>query len=109
MDFLYDQELQQYQAEGALSKLVVAFSRAQEQKVYVQHKMMEADMQEYIWKLLQQGAHFYVCGDARLMARDVSEALLNIVMIQGQKSPEGAQKYIDDLQKEQRYLSDVWS
>jgi len=108
-DYIYREELEQYAVEGVITKLIVAFSRSQERKVYVQHKLMEEGTQDYIWQLLQQGACFYVCGDARLMARDVSDALLNLVMTKGEKSRPEAQKYIDDLQKEQRYLSDVWS
>jgi len=71
--------------------------------------MKEADIPDQIWRLLESGANFYVCGDARLMARDVSETLLNIIMEKGSRTKEEAQKYIDDLQNSQRYLSDVWS
>uniref|UniRef100_A0A6B2KZL3 NADPH--hemoprotein reductase n=1 Tax=Arcella intermedia TaxID=1963864 RepID=A0A6B2KZL3_9EUKA len=109
IDYIYKEELTAFEKDGVLTQLIVAFSRFQEHKVYVQHKMAVPETGAAIWKLLESGAYFYVCGDARNMARDVSEALLNIVVNFGGKSKEDAQKYIDKLQTDQRYLSDVWS
>jgi len=108
-DYIYKEELEAYHKEGIINQLIVAFSRTQEHKVYVQHKMSEKDTSEKIWKLLQANANFYVCGDARLMARDVQETLLNIISTQGNKTPEQAQEYLDHLQSHSRLLSDVWS
>jgi len=108
-DYIYQEELEGHVTENTLSKLLVAFSRLEDKKVYVQDKMKEPDMQDQLWRLLESGANFYVCGDARLMARDVSETLLNIIMEKGSRTKQEAQKYIDDLQNSQRYLSDVWS
>jgi len=109
-DYIYQEELEGHAAEGTLSRLVVAFSRVEEKKkVYVQDKMKEEDIPDQIWRLLESGAHFYICGDARLMARDVSETLLNIIMEKGSRSRQEAQKYVDELQNSQRHLSDVWS
>jgi len=109
-DYIYQEELEGYEKDGTLSRLVVAFSRLDEnKKVYVQDKMKESDIPDQIWRLLESGAHFYICGDARLMARDVSETLLNIIMEKGSRSREEAQKYVDELQNSQRHLSDVWS
>jgi len=108
-DYIYKEELEAYHKEGIINQLIVAFSRTQEHKVYVQHKMSEKDTSEKIWKLLQANANFYVCGDARLMARDVQETLLNIIATHGNKTPEQAQEYLDHLQSHSRLLSDVWS
>jgi len=107
-DYIYREELEASHKEGSISQLIVAFSRAQEHKVYVQHKMEEKDTADKIWNLLQTGANFYVCGES-LMARDVHDALLKIIETKGNKTREQAQKYIDDLQHKSRYLSDVWS
>jgi len=109
-DYIYKEELETYHKEGSITQLIVAFSRAQENKVYVQHKISEKDTADKIWNLLQnEGANFYVCGDARLMARDVQETLLNIIETKGNKTREQAHKYIENLQDQSRYLSDVWS
>lgn len=108
-DYIYQSQLETFHKEGALSDLVVAFSRHSDKKVYVQHKMVEGDMPSKIWKFLEAGGHFYVCGDARLMARDVSSTLTEIIMKHGNKTKEEAEAYIDNLQKTNRYMADVWS
>src|SRR5690606_18538270 len=82
-DFLYQTEWQQYLKEGILTKADVAFSRDQTQKNYVQHKMLEQSRELYDW--LEKGAHFYVCGDANHMAKDVDNTLRDIVQQQGGK------------------------
>jgi len=109
-DFLHKEELENYASQGILSELNLAFSRFNEnQRTYVQHKMMEGDTPKNIWNILSNGGHFYVCGDAAGMARDVHETLLNIIQKEGGKLREEAVKIIEDLQKSNRHQSDVWS
>ncbi|GLJ44666.1 hypothetical protein SUGI_0939040 [Cryptomeria japonica] len=105
-DFIYEEELNQFVKESILSRLNVAFSREGAQKEYVQHRILKEA--SYIWELISQGAYFYVCGDAKGMAKDVHQALLNI--IQQQKSIDGneADSVLKELQSEGRYLRDVW-
>ncbi|AVR44254.1 assimilatory sulfite reductase (NADPH) flavoprotein subunit [Christiangramia fulva] len=105
-DFLYQTEWQQYLKEGVLTKADVAFSRDQEQRYYVQHRMMEKGKELYEW--LENGAHFYVCGDAKKMAKDVDIALKQIIQQQGGVTPEKAEEYIKYLQISKRYQSDVY-
>jgi sulfite reductase (NADPH) flavoprotein alpha-component len=105
-DFLYQLELQEHLKSGALSKIDVAFSRDQPEKVYVQHRMLERAQELYQW--LEKGAHFYVCGDATRMANDVHNALIEIVQTAGGKSLEDATAYIDQLKKDKRYQRDVY-
>lgn len=105
-DFLYQLEWQEHLKNGSLHRLDVAFSRDQPEKVYVQHRMRERAKDLYAW--LEQGAHFYVCGDASRMAADVHEALVSIVETQGGKSREAAEAYLEDLKKSKRYQRDVY-
>lgn len=105
-DFLYQLEWQQYLKDGVLSRLDTAFSRDQEEKIYVQTRMLEAGKDLYDW--LENGASFYVCGDASRMANDVHQALLAIVATHGGKSAEEAEAYIKKLQKDRRYCRDVY-
>ncbi|PQJ29672.1 assimilatory sulfite reductase (NADPH) flavoprotein subunit [Rubritalea profundi] len=105
-DFLYQLELQDHLKSGALTKLDVAFSRDQPEKVYVQNKMHEQG--EEIYKWLEAGAYFYVCGDAERMAKDVNTALIDIVAKHGGKSADDAAAYIDALKKDKRYQRDVY-
>jgi sulfite reductase (NADPH) flavoprotein alpha-component len=107
-DFLYGEEWLEYQRRGQLHRLDLAFSRDQPQKVYVQHRMREQAGE--IWAWLQGGAYFYVCGDARHMAKDVHEELVNIARDQGGLSPEAAADYVDVtlMKTEKRYLRDVY-
>ena len=105
-DFLYRDELETYHRDGALHRLSTAFSRDQEKKVYVQHRMLENAAE--LWSLLQQGGHFYVCGDARRMAADVDHALRHIVAHQGKMTPEEAKAYVAGLSKSGRYQRDVY-
>lgn len=105
-DFLYQLEWQDHLKSGVLSKLDVAFSRDQPEKIYVQHKMLERAKELYAW--LEEGAHFYVCGDANRMAHDVHEALVSIVETQGHKSRADAEAYVEELKKAKRYQRDVY-
>ncbi|MGG3892051.1 sulfite reductase subunit alpha [Metabacillus fastidiosus] len=105
-DFLYEAELEKYQKEGILTKLDTAFSRDTEKKVYVQHKMLENSKELYQW--LQDGAHFYVCGDKEKMAKDVHETLITIIEQEGNISREEAEAQLTAMQKEKRYQRDVY-
>jgi sulfite reductase (NADPH) flavoprotein alpha-component len=104
--FFYEDEFNAYLADGTLSKLDVAFSRDQEQKLYVQHKMLENSKELFEW--LEAGAIFYICGDASRMAVDVDNALREIVAKEGGKSPEEVDAYMENLKKSKRYRKDVY-
>ncbi len=106
-DFAYGDEFTAYLKEGLLARLDCAWSRDQAQKVYVQHKMAENAAE--IWKWIHaQGAYFFVCGDARRMAKDVDAALRKIVQEQGGKNVEQANEYVEKLKNEKRYKRDVY-
>jgi len=105
-DFLYQTEWQEHLKDGHLSKLDVAFSRDQPEKVYVQNRMLERGKELYAW--LQEGAHFYVCGDASRMASDVHEALISVVEKHGGFARDVAEAYVEDLKKAKRYQRDVY-
>uniref|UniRef100_UPI004047C035 assimilatory sulfite reductase (NADPH) flavoprotein subunit n=1 Tax=Rheinheimera sp. TaxID=1869214 RepID=UPI004047C035 len=105
-DFLYQLELQNYLKRGLLTKLDVAFSRDQAAKVYVQDKLRQHGSE--VWQWLEQGAHLYICGDANRMAKDVQQALLDIVQQYGGKTAEQAQAYLDELRVAKRYQKDVY-
>lgn len=104
-DFCYADELAHLTAHGKL-KLSVAWSRDQQEKVYVQHLMVQEG--EELWKWLEKGACFYVCGDASRMAKDVDAALHEVVQTWGGKTPEEAAEYVADLKKYHRYQRDVY-
>jgi len=106
-DFIYKEELEPWLADGTLTELHVAFSRDQAQKVYVQ--MLLKENKKSTWKLLQQGAHIYVCGDARNMARDVQETFIEIAAEEGAMTREEATAYVKRLESQKRYQADVWS
>ncbi|MFQ1905697.1 assimilatory sulfite reductase (NADPH) flavoprotein subunit [Aeromonas veronii] len=105
-DFLYQVEWQRYVKSGLLSKLSLAFSRDQAHKIYVQDRLREAGQELYQW--LEAGAHFYVCGDANKMAKDVQEALLDVIAEHGHKSREEAEEYLSELRRAKRYQRDVY-
>ena len=105
-DFLYQLEWQDYLKNGSLTKLDLAFSRDQPEKVYVQDRMLEKGAELYAW--LEEGAHFYVCGDASRMAADVHEALISVVKNYGAKTREEAEEYVEGLKKAKRYQRDVY-
>jgi sulfite reductase (NADPH) flavoprotein alpha-component len=105
-DYLYENEWESYHNDGILNDLDLAWSRDQEKKVYVQHKMLEKKAQ--LWSWLQDGAIFYVCGDASRMAKDVDQALRTIAQDEGTMSEEDASTWVKNLLKERRYLKDVY-
>ncbi|KAF6665158.1 sulfite reductase subunit alpha [Pantoea sp. EKM101V] len=105
-DFIYQDELLAWRDNGLLTRLDLAFSRDQEKKIYVQSRMLEQGAELYAW--LQEGAYFYVCGDASRMAKDVDNALYEVVRQFGGLSSERAADYVDQLKKEKRYLRDVY-
>lgn len=105
-DFLYQIEWQRWLKDGVLSRLDVAFSRDTDQKVYVQHRMLEHSKELYAW--LQEGAYVYVCGDEKKMAHDVQGALSAILQQEGGLTPEAAADYLSSLQQQKRYQRDVY-
>jgi sulfite reductase (NADPH) flavoprotein alpha-component len=105
-DFLYQLEWQQWLKDGVLTRLDVAFSRDGADKTYVQHRMTEQARELYGW--LENGAHFYVCGDEKHMSRDVHETLVRIVEAEGGHSREAAEDYVRRLASEHRYQKDVY-
>ncbi|MFC5696629.1 sulfite reductase subunit alpha [Pseudomonas sp. GCM10022186] len=105
-DFYYRDELQAWQASGHLQRLDTAFSRDQEEKVYVQQRMLEQGAE--LWRWLEDGAHFYVCGDASRMARDVDAALKAVVREHGGLSAAEAETYVGAMARDKRYVRDVY-
>ena len=105
-DFFYADELDAFQRQGTLTNLSLAWSRDGDRKVYVQDKMRESGAELFAW--LEQGAHFYICGDAKRMAKDVETALADIVVEHGKASPEDARAYIAALKQTGRYQADVY-
>lgn len=105
-DFLYQVEWQGYLKSGLLTKIDLAFSRDQAEKIYVQDRLKENASEVFSW--LERGAHIYVCGDMSRMAKDVESALLEIIADQGKLSAEQAQAYLKDLRNAKRYQKDVY-
>ncbi len=105
-DFLYQEQLEGWLATGHLTRLDLAFSRDQTEKIYVQNRMLENAAE--LWAWLQDGAHFYVCGDASRMAKDVDMALHRIAETSGGLSPDAAAEYVAKLKSEKRYQRDVY-
>lgn len=105
-DFLYKDELSELLDAGVLTKLDLAFSRDQAEKTYVQNKMLEHGAE--MWQWLSNGAHFYVCGDAKRMALDVDSALRSIACLYGQMSESQAKEFLSTMIKSRRYQKDVY-
>ncbi|MEH0873580.1 sulfite reductase subunit alpha [Pectobacterium cacticida] len=105
-DFYYRNELEKLQREGYLHRLDTAFSRDQHEKIYVQHRMREQGAE--LWRWLEEGAHFYVCGDASRMAKDVDAALRQIAQRYGGMCGEDAADYVAKLAQDKRYVRDVY-
>ncbi len=105
-DYIYRDELEAYQASGLLTHLDLAFSRDQEAKIYVQDRMIEKGAELFQW--LEQGGYFFVCGDAYRMAKDVDQALHNVIAQHGKLSDQQAIDYVNQLKKDKRYVRDVY-
>src|SRR5436190_5389100 len=107
-DYLYGEEFTRWQNDGKLHRLDLAFSRDQADKIYVQTRMKEQAREFWAW--VQAGAYVYVCGDAKRMAKDVHQALIDIARDQGAMSADAADAYVNDtlMKKERRYLRDVY-
>jgi len=105
-DFLYREELDAMRRDGVLTRLDTAFSRDQAEKIYVQQRMLENAQELFAW--LEGGAHFYVCGDASRMAKDVDAALHQVIERAGGKSKEQAAEYVEKLKAAKRYARDVY-
>ncbi len=105
-DFLYQTEIQNWVETGVLTRVNVAFSRDQQEKIYVQHRMLEHAKTLYEW--LEAGAYVYVCGAKDPMSVDVEHTLIGIIRAEGRMSPEAAQEYLDGLKEQGRYLKDVY-
>ncbi len=105
-DFYYQEEFEKFMADGWLTRLNTAFSRDQEHKIYVQDRMKESAAE--LWKWLEEGAYFYVCGDAKRMAKDVDATLSKIVQGEGGLDVEAASEYVEKLKSDKRYRRDVY-
>ena len=105
-DFLYEEDWQRFRERGHLARLDTAFSRDQLDKVYVQDRMRENAAE--LWSWIKGGAGFYVCGDAKRMAKDVDTALHDIIAEQGKMTPEQAVDYVKAMKKDKRYQRDVY-
>ncbi len=105
-DFLYQVEWQNYLKSGLLTRMDVAFSRDQAEKIYVQDRIKEQAKEVFAW--LERGAHLYICGDANRMAKDVHQALTDVIAEQGQLTSEQAEEYLKDLRNSKRYQKDVY-
>jgi sulfite reductase (NADPH) flavoprotein alpha-component len=105
-DFLYREQLEALQSAGVLTRLDTAFSRDQAEKIYVQNRMQQNAAE--LWAWLEAGAHLYVCGDAKRMAKDVDAALHQIIQSAGGRNPEQAAEYVQALKTDKRYQRDVY-
>lgn len=105
-DFLYQTEWQKFLKDGTLEKMNVAFSRDQEEKVYIQHKLLEEAASVYEW--IEQGATLYICGDINNLAKDVHNTLIQIISEQSGKSLEDAEAQLDDMKISKKYQRDVY-
>ncbi|MCF6313336.1 MAG: sulfite reductase subunit alpha [Verrucomicrobiales bacterium] len=104
--YFYQEEWESYLADGTLNRITTAFSRDQDHKIYVHHRMLEEGAQ--LWSWLERGAIFYVCGDAERMANDVDQALHQIAIEHGGKSEQEAAEYIEQMRQDKRYRRDVY-
>jgi len=105
-DFLYQTEIQNWEATGTLTKVNVAFSRDQKQKIYVQYRMLSNGSELYQW--IQNGAYIYVCGKKDPMSLDVEKTLIQIIQQYGNKSMEDATRFLEELKDTHRYHKDVY-
>ena len=105
-DYIYESEINGWKESGLLTRLDLAFSRDQKEKIYVQHRMIENGAELFAW--LERGGYFYICGDAFRMAKDVDNALHSIIVEHGGFSEQEATEYVSKLKKEKRYVRDVY-
>jgi len=105
-DYIYEDELTAYEKDGTITQLHTAFSRDQPEKVYVTHLLRQN--RDDLWRLLEAGAHVYVCGDGQQMSHDVHRILIDLVAHCGNMSEPKADAYVKDLQLKSRYQQDVW-
>ncbi|MCM3764731.1 assimilatory sulfite reductase (NADPH) flavoprotein subunit [Neobacillus niacini] len=105
-DFLYQVEWQKWLMQGVLTKMEVAFSRDQQEKVYVQHRMLQHSKELFQW--LEEGAYLYICGDEKYMAHDVHQTLLEIIEKEGSLTHSQAEEYLAKMQQQKRYQRDVY-
>jgi len=105
-DYIYQDEMSAMQASGLLNRLDLAFSRDQEEKIYVQDRMREQGAE--LFAQLEQGGYFFVCGDAYRMAKDVDKALHDVIATHGNLSADQAADYVNQMKKEKRYVRDVY-
>ncbi|OUR71213.1 sulfite reductase subunit alpha [Methylophaga sp. 41_12_T18] len=105
-DYIYQQEIADWQSTGLLANLDLAFSRDQEQKIYVQTRMQEKGAELFSW--LDRGGYFFVCGDASYMAKDVDKALHALISEHGNMDEDAAITYVNELKKAKRYVRDVY-
>ncbi|HBC7842430.1 TPA: NADPH-dependent assimilatory sulfite reductase flavoprotein subunit, partial [Escherichia coli] len=103
---LYQVEWQRYVKEGVLTRIDLAWSRDQKEKIYVQDKLREQGAE--LWRWINDGAHIYVCGDANRMAKDVEQALLEMIAEFGGMDTEAADEFLSELRVERRYQRDVY-
>ena len=105
-DFFYEDELTAMKSAGVLTRLTLAWSRDSDQKIYVQDRMREVGRD--LWAWLASGAHFYVCGDGKRMAKDVERALVDVVAAHGARTTDEAIAFVAELKKRGRYQQDVY-
>jgi sulfite reductase (NADPH) flavoprotein alpha-component len=105
-DFLYEDDWEPWLAAGKIARLDTAFSRDQAAKVYVQDRMREQAAE--LWAWIEKGGYFFVCGDAKRMAKDVDTALHDIIADRGGMAPEAAAAYVKQMKKDKRYQRDVY-
>ncbi|MCR6630456.1 MAG: sulfite reductase [Magnetospirillum sp.] len=105
-DFLYEEEWLAWQSSGQLARLDLAFSRDQAEKIYVQDRIREKAVE--LWAWIRGGAHFYVCGDAKRMAKDVDAALHEVIAQQGGMDAASAIEYVKQMKRDKRYQRDVY-
>eukprot|EP01063_Lacrimia_lanifica_P015307 TRINITY_DN22103_c0_g1_i1.p1 TRINITY_DN22103_c0_g1~~TRINITY_DN22103_c0_g1_i1.p1 ORF type:complete len:692 (+),score=322.35 TRINITY_DN22103_c0_g1_i1:85-2076(+) len=106
-DYIYEELMEESAKNGVITDLRVAFSRDQEQKVYVQH-LLEQDA-DALWEIISKNGNIYICGDAKNMARQVEEVLVKVLMEKGAMARPDAEAYLNRMEKSQRYLKDVWT
>lgn len=107
-DYLYQEELEKYLEEGALTKMYVAFSRDQAEKVYVTHLLRQNKKE--LWEIIgEKNGHLYICGDARNMARDVRDIVLEVICEEGGQTKTEAEAFLKKMESQRRYSADVWS